>query len=252
MICLYLTSPYPALAGLGIVVVVIAVVVRITFIIYVMGYTSKGVKEMSNGNANVHDENGRHRYRGPLTSDIPTETIEHSLSSGLACKRFANELEIHVSNINGTGLANDPNGHHVIQLLLNVATESLSEIVFYSMSRSTCISTEGFNARKLEVLIRIKLQSARIRRSEVDSSDWLIVDCVRDEQLLLEVVMVVCETSSFIWARHVQICFDIPEGLSYLQNNMNDKLNVIHRDIKSANIVLDDAWDGKDRQIWPL
>ncbi|GKD66628.1 kinase-like domain, phloem protein 2-like protein, partial [Tanacetum coccineum] len=75
---------------------------------------------------------------------------------------------------------------------------------------------------------------------------------VRDEQLLLEVVMVVCETSSFIWAGHVQICFDIPEGLSYLQNNMNDKLNVIHRDIKSANIVLDDAWDGKDRRLWPL
>ncbi|GKD32095.1 hypothetical protein Tco_1242873, partial [Tanacetum coccineum] len=25
-----------------------------------------GVKEMSNGNANVHDENGRHRYKGPV------------------------------------------------------------------------------------------------------------------------------------------------------------------------------------------
>nr|GEW95271.1 protein kinase-like domain, phloem protein 2-like protein [Tanacetum cinerariifolium] len=60
--------------------------------------------------------------------------------------------------------------------------------------------------------------------------------------LLMEVLMVVCEISSLTWARHVQICFDIPPGLSYLQNNMNDKLNVIHRDIKSANIVLDDVW----------
>ena len=71
--------------------------------------------------------------------------------------------------------------------------------------------------------------------------------------LLMEVVKVVCEMSSLIWARHVQTCFDIPEALSYLQSNMNDKLNVIHRDIKSsnmdiksANIVLDDVWNGKD------
>ncbi|GJY46527.1 kinase-like domain, phloem protein 2-like protein [Tanacetum coccineum] len=62
--------------------------------------------------------------------------------------------------------------------------------------------------------------------------------------LLKEVVTVVCETTSLIWARHVQIWFDISAGLSYLQNNMNDKLNVIHRDIKSANFVMDDAWNG--------
>ncbi|GJR39363.1 zinc finger, C3HC [Tanacetum coccineum] len=70
----------------------------------------------------------------------------------------------------------------------------------------------------------------------------IITQWCEKSMLLMEVLMVVCETSSLIWARHVQICFDIPQGLSYLQNNMNDKLNVIHRDIKSANIVLDDVW----------
>ena len=54
------------------------------------------------------------------------------------------------------------------------------------------------------------------------------------------------------WARHIQICFDVLEGLSYLQNNMNDKLNVIHRDIKSGNIILDDAWDDKNCSFLPL
>nr|GEY98409.1 probable receptor-like protein kinase At2g23200 [Tanacetum cinerariifolium] len=81
--------------------------------------------------------------------------------------------------------------------------------------------------------------------------------------LLMEVVMVVCETSSLIWARQVQICFRISEGLSYLLNNMNDKLNVIHRDIKSANIdiksanidiksaniIMDVVWNRKDHNI---
>ena len=47
------------------------------------------------------------------------------------------------------------------------------------------------------------------------------------------------------WARQIQICFDVLEGLSYLQNNMNDILNVIHRDIKSGNIILDDVWNVK-------
>ena len=54
----------------------------------------------------------------------------------------------------------------------------------------------------------------------------------------MEVVTVVCETSSLIWARHIQICFDISECLSYLQNDMNEKLNVVHRDIKSAPSII--------------
>ena len=69
--------------------------------------------------------------------------------------------------------------------------------------------------------------------------------------LLMEVVTV-CETANLIWAQHIQICFDVLEGLSYLQNNMNDKLNVIHRDIKSGNIILDDAWDDKNCSFLPL
>nr|GEU89799.1 elicitor-responsive protein 3 [Tanacetum cinerariifolium] len=54
---------------------------------------------------------------------------------------------------------------------------------------------------------------------------------------LMEVVTVVCETSNLIWARHMQIWFDILEGSSCLQNNMNAKLSVIHRDIKSATVI---------------
>nr|GEY14353.1 probable receptor-like protein kinase At2g23200 [Tanacetum cinerariifolium] len=67
----------------------------------------------------------------------------------------------------------------------------------------------------------------------------------KTSRLLMEVATVVCETSSLIWALHVRTCFDISDGLSYFQNNMNDKLNVIHRDIKSANIVMDDIWNVK-------
>ena len=51
---------------------------------------------------------------------------------------------------------------------------------------------------------------------------------------------------SLFWDRCSQICFDIQEGWSYLLENMNGKLKVIHRDIKSAKIVLDDVWNEED------
>nr|GEY77123.1 protein kinase-like domain, phloem protein 2-like protein [Tanacetum cinerariifolium] len=71
--------------------------------------------------------------------------------------------------------------------------------------------------------------------------------------LLMKVVMVVCEMSSLIWAQCIQICFDIREGLSYRRNNLNDKFSVIHRDIKSGHIILDDVWkvSDLDTQILP-
>ncbi|PWA39671.1 protein kinase-like domain-containing protein [Artemisia annua] len=58
--------------------------------------------------------------------------------------------------------------------------------------------------------------------------------------------------ASLLWAWRLQKCFDIREGWSYLRENMNDKLKVIHRDIKNANIVLDDIWNAEDCRLWAL
>ncbi|XP_076895129.1 uncharacterized protein LOC143547631 [Bidens hawaiensis] len=43
-------------------------------------------------------------------------------------------------------------------------------------------------------------------------------------------------------ARRLQICLDIAHGLNYLHAGTNDKKTIVHRDIKSANILLDDNW----------
>lgn len=47
------------------------------------------------------------------------------------------------------------------------------------------------------------------------------------------------------WAQRIQICLDIAHGLNYIHSYTKDKKMIIHRDIKSANILLDDNWMAK-------
>ncbi|PWA83408.1 protein kinase-like domain, Phloem protein 2-like protein [Artemisia annua] len=47
------------------------------------------------------------------------------------------------------------------------------------------------------------------------------------------------------WNQRIQICLDIAEGLKYLHTNMEGKPRIIHRDIKSANVLLDENWNAK-------
>ncbi|GKE43120.1 kinase-like domain, phloem protein 2-like protein [Tanacetum coccineum] len=48
------------------------------------------------------------------------------------------------------------------------------------------------------------------------------------------------------WVQRIKISLDIAHGLNYIHTNTNqDKQKIIHRDIKSANILLDDKWKAK-------
>ncbi|XP_071740703.1 uncharacterized protein [Rutidosis leptorrhynchoides] len=50
---------------------------------------------------------------------------------------------------------------------------------------------------------------------------------------------------SLSWSQRIKICLDAAKGLSYLHADNGAHQRVLHRDIKSANILLDDEWNAK-------
>ncbi|KAI3792906.1 hypothetical protein L2E82_06799 [Cichorium intybus] len=58
----------------------------------------------------------------------------------------------------------------------------------------------------------------------------------------------VCSTDSRnngTWAQRLQICLDAAHGLEFLHNGVGEYHRIIHRDIKSSNILLGQNWVGK-------
>ncbi|GKB80942.1 kinase-like domain, phloem protein 2-like protein, partial [Tanacetum coccineum] len=52
--------------------------------------------------------------------------------------------------------------------------------------------------------------------------------------------------TTFTWVQRLNICLDIAHGLNYIHNNTDHgKQKMIHRDIKSDNILLGDNWKAK-------
>ncbi|KAJ0735751.1 putative protein kinase RLK-Pelle-LRR-I-1 family [Helianthus annuus] len=51
--------------------------------------------------------------------------------------------------------------------------------------------------------------------------------------------------TNLIWVQRIKICIDIAHGLDYIHTTMDNKQKIIHRDIKSANILLSKNWEAK-------
>ncbi|GKB98422.1 kinase-like domain, phloem protein 2-like protein, partial [Tanacetum coccineum] len=52
--------------------------------------------------------------------------------------------------------------------------------------------------------------------------------------------------TTLTWAQRLNICLDVAHGLNYIHNNTDHgKQKMIHRDIKSDNILLGDSWKAK-------
>lgn len=52
-------------------------------------------------------------------------------------------------------------------------------------------------------------------------------------------------TTTLTWMDRLRICVDIARGLDHLHNHVGEHQTIIHRDIKSANILLDHNWVAK-------
>ncbi|KAL9992835.1 putative protein kinase RLK-Pelle-LRR-I-1 family [Helianthus debilis subsp. tardiflorus] len=51
--------------------------------------------------------------------------------------------------------------------------------------------------------------------------------------------------TNLTWVQRIKICIDIARGLDYIHTTMDNKQKIIHRDIKSANILLSKNWEAK-------
>ncbi|KAJ0522999.1 putative protein kinase RLK-Pelle-CrRLK1L-1 family [Helianthus annuus] len=52
-------------------------------------------------------------------------------------------------------------------------------------------------------------------------------------------------STTLSWTQRLKICLDAVRGLAYLHDHKGTQQRVLHRDIKSANILLDDNWNAK-------
>ncbi|KAL8224453.1 hypothetical protein R6Q57_019928 [Mikania cordata] len=47
------------------------------------------------------------------------------------------------------------------------------------------------------------------------------------------------------WIQRLQICLDAARGLAYLHDDVGSQHRILHRDVKSSNILLDENWKAK-------
>ncbi|MFS7923122.1 putative protein kinase RLK-Pelle-CrRLK1L-1 family [Helianthus anomalus] len=52
-------------------------------------------------------------------------------------------------------------------------------------------------------------------------------------------------STTFMWIQRLKACLDAARGLSYLHNDKVTQQRVLHRDIKSSNILLGEFWNAK-------
>ncbi|CAI9281515.1 unnamed protein product [Lactuca saligna] len=72
------------------------------------------------------------------------------------------------------------------------------------------------------------------------SEKILVYDYVSNKSLDLHL-----NNNDLTWVRRLTICIGAARGLAYLHNPANTHQRVLHRDIKSSNVLLDENWNAK-------
>ncbi|XP_071687752.1 receptor like protein kinase S.2-like [Rutidosis leptorrhynchoides] len=100
------------------------------------------------------------------------------------------------------------------------------------------------------------LEIEMLRRCKHPNIVSLIGYCDEDSELILVYEFVpngslddylgsIKKETHLNWVSRIKICLDIAHGLDYLHTKVSDEERIIHRDIKSANILLGTNWEAK-------
>ena len=134
------------------------------------------------------------------------------------------------------------NGSHADVYKGNLTRKDKSAIkVAIKVFRS---ENEFYFRNELQVYLLLKLKHENVLRfvkaKKVDNEFWLIT-AYEEQSSLLNFL----RRSTLNLSQLVQICLDIARALAHLHGQNNDKLTVVHLDIKPANILLNGSLNAR-------
>ncbi|XP_076940426.1 putative receptor-like protein kinase At5g59700 [Bidens hawaiensis] len=112
-------------------------------------------------------------------------------------------------------------------------------------NRQDVASKEGF-LTEIELLTSCKHQNViSLLGLYMEADDIILVYEYASKGSLSDYLGSTCKNINLTWGKRLEICLDIARGINYLHTSMEGKPRIIHRDIKSENILLDENMKAK-------